>query len=85
MKPLLIDISPNFRFAQHGPYMVSPLFARALCVDDRDRIAAGVLKMIPSFGPVVVCVGTGLVAFLQFGTINMMLLVSGLSLLITSL
>ncbi|MGK2904724.1 MAG: AI-2E family transporter, partial [Desulfuromonadales bacterium] len=48
-------------------------------------IAAGVLKTIPYLGPVVVCVGTGLVAFLQFETINMMLLVSGLSLLITSL
>ncbi len=48
-------------------------------------IAAGVLKTIPYLGPVVVCAGTGLVAFLQFETINMMLLVSGLSLLITSL
>jgi len=48
-------------------------------------IVAGVLKLIPYLGPVVVCAGTALVAFLQFGTINMMLLVSGISLIITSL
>lgn len=48
-------------------------------------IAAGVLKTMPYLGSVVVCAGTALVAFLQFGTINMMLLVSGVSLLITSL
>jgi len=41
--------------------------------------------LIPYLGPVVVCAGTALVAFLQFGTINMMLLVSGISLIITSL
>jgi predicted PurR-regulated permease PerM len=48
-------------------------------------IAAGVLKTMPYLGPVVVCVGTALVAFLQFGTIDMVLLVSGTSLVITSL
>ena len=31
---------PNFRFSSDSPYMVSPLFARALCDHDRDRIAA---------------------------------------------
>lgn len=48
-------------------------------------IAAGVLKIIPYLGPVIVCAGTALVAFLQFGSINMVLLVSGTSLVITSL
>lgn len=48
-------------------------------------IAAGVLKTMPYLGPVVVCVGTALVAFLQFETIDMVLLVSGISILITSL
>lgn len=48
-------------------------------------IAAGVLNTIPYLGPVIVTGGTALVALLQFGTINMALLVSGISLLITSL
>lgn len=48
-------------------------------------IAAGVLKTMPYIGPAVVCAGTALVAFLQFGTIDMVLLVSGTSLIITSL
>ncbi len=48
-------------------------------------IAAGVLKTMPYLGPAVVCAGTALVAFLQFGTIDMVLLVSGTSLIITSL
>jgi predicted PurR-regulated permease PerM len=48
-------------------------------------IVAGVLNSIPYFGPVVVTGGTAVVAFLQFGTIEMALLVSGVSLVITSL
>lgn len=48
-------------------------------------IAAGVLKTMPYLGPLVVCAGTALVAFLQFGTTDMVLLVSGTSLVITSL
>lgn len=48
-------------------------------------IAAGALKTMPYLGPVVVCAGTALVAFLQFGTIDMVLLVSGSSLIITSI
>jgi len=48
-------------------------------------IAAGVLKTMPYLGPVVVCAGTALIAFLQFGTIDMVLLVSGTSLIITGL
>lgn len=48
-------------------------------------ITAGVLKTMPYIGPFIVSIGTALVAFLQFGTIDMVLLVSGTALLITSL
>ena len=48
-------------------------------------IAAGVFNTIPYLGPVVVTGGTALVALLQFGTIDMALLVGGVSLVITSL
>lgn len=48
-------------------------------------IAAGVLKIIPYLGPVIVSGGTLLIAFLQFGTFGMALFVSGIALLITSL
>ena len=48
-------------------------------------IVAGVMNSVPYFGPVVVTGGTAVVAFLQFGTIRMALVVSGVSLVITSL
>jgi predicted PurR-regulated permease PerM len=48
-------------------------------------IAAGVLNAVPYIGPVIVTGGTALFAFLQFGTIGMVLLVAGISLVITSL
>lgn len=48
-------------------------------------IAAGVFNSIPYLGPVVVTGGSALVALLQFGTFEMALLVSGVSLTITSL
>lgn len=48
-------------------------------------IAAGVFNTIPYLGPVIVGGGTSLVALFQFGTINMALLVGGISLVITSL
>jgi predicted PurR-regulated permease PerM len=48
-------------------------------------IAAGVLKIIPYLGPVIVSGATLLVAFLQFGTFGMAFFVSGVALLITSL
>ncbi len=48
-------------------------------------IAAGLFNTIPYLGPVVVTGGTALVALLQFGTIDMALLVGGISLAITSL
>jgi predicted PurR-regulated permease PerM len=48
-------------------------------------IAAAVFNTIPYLGPVIVTGGTSLVAMLQFGTLEMALLVGGSSLLITSL
>lgn len=48
-------------------------------------IAAGVFNTIPYVGPVIVTAGTSLVAFLQYGTFSMVLLVSGVALLITTL
>jgi predicted PurR-regulated permease PerM len=48
-------------------------------------VAAGAFNSIPYFGPVIVSVGTAIVAFLQFGTISMAASVAGLSLAITSL
>ena len=45
-------------------------------------IAAGVFNIIPYLGPVIFTCGTVLVAFLQFGTIGMALLVAGISLVI---
>ena len=47
--------------------------------------AAGAFNSIPYFGPVMVSVGTAIVAFLQFGTLTMAGYVAGLSLVITSL
>lgn len=48
-------------------------------------IVSGVLNMIPYLGPVIVTGGTGLVGFLQFGTVSMALVVAGISLVITTL
>ena len=45
-------------------------------------IAAGVLDLIPYVGSVVIAGGSALVSFLQFGTVEMALLVSSSSLLI---
>jgi predicted PurR-regulated permease PerM len=47
-------------------------------------IAAGVFNSIPYFGPFVVTAGTAVVAIMQFGSVRMAILVSGVSLLITS-
>jgi len=46
---------------------------------------AAVFNTIPYYGPVLVSAGTAIIAFLQFGTINMALLVSLVSLVITTL
>jgi predicted PurR-regulated permease PerM len=48
-------------------------------------IAAGVFNNIPYFGPMIVSVGTAIVAFLQFGTISMALYVAAIALVITTL
>lgn len=48
-------------------------------------IVAGVLKVIPYLGPVIVTAATLVIAFLQFGTFGMAFLVSGVALFITSI
>ena len=48
-------------------------------------IAAGVLDLVPYVGSVLIASGSALVSFLQFGTLEMALLVSGSSLLIHSI
>ena len=48
-------------------------------------IVAGVLHIVPYFGPVVVAVATGIAALMQFGSIGMAALVAGLSLVIAAL
>jgi predicted PurR-regulated permease PerM len=48
-------------------------------------IAAGVFNSVPYFGPVIVGSGTAVIAFLQFGSIEMAAFVSGLSIVITGL
>jgi predicted PurR-regulated permease PerM len=48
-------------------------------------LLAGVFNTIPYYGPLIVMVGLAMVAFLQFGTIDMMLAVAAVSLVITSL
>jgi predicted PurR-regulated permease PerM len=48
-------------------------------------VAAGAFNTIPYFGPVMVSVGTTIVAFLQFGTVSMAATVGGLTLAITSI
>jgi len=48
-------------------------------------LLAGVFNSIPYVGPVIVTGGTAVVAFLQFGSVHMTLLTSGVALVITSL
>jgi predicted PurR-regulated permease PerM len=48
-------------------------------------VAAGVLNTIPYFGPIIVTAGLAIVGFLQFGTIEMALVVASVALVITSL
>jgi predicted PurR-regulated permease PerM len=47
-------------------------------------IAAGVLNLVPYIGSIVITGAAGLVAFLQFGEVNMALAVAGASLLINT-
>jgi predicted PurR-regulated permease PerM len=44
-----------------------------------------VFNSIPYYGPLIVSGGLALVAFLQYGTVYMMLMFAGIALLITSL
>ncbi len=48
-------------------------------------LLAGIFNSIPYYGPLIVSGGLSLVAFLQFGTVSMMLAIAGISLVITSL
>jgi predicted PurR-regulated permease PerM len=48
-------------------------------------LLAGIFNSIPYYGPLIVSTGLAFVAFLQFGTLYMMMLFAGVSLLITSL
>lgn len=48
-------------------------------------VAAGCLHIIPYFGPIIIAGATGLIAFMQFGTLAKMFLVSGSSLLVAML
>jgi len=48
-------------------------------------VAAGVLDLIPYVGSVAIATGSALVSFLQFGTLEMALIISGTSLVIHSI
>jgi predicted PurR-regulated permease PerM len=47
--------------------------------------AAGIFDSVPYFGPVIVAASTSIIAFLQFGTVDMAMYVAGISLVITSI
>jgi predicted PurR-regulated permease PerM len=48
-------------------------------------VAAGLLHVIPYFGPLLIAVATGAAAFLQFHTLSMVLVVAGSSLVLATL
>ena len=48
-------------------------------------VLAGVLNVVPYFGPLIVTAGLAIVGFLQFGTIEMAALVAGVALAITTI
>lgn len=48
-------------------------------------IVAGVLNVVPYFGPVIVSIGIATVAFVQFGTLSMAAWVAGIAFAITSI
>jgi predicted PurR-regulated permease PerM len=48
-------------------------------------VSAGILNSIPYFGTIIVTVALALVAFLQFGTLEMVALVAGIALFVTSI
>jgi predicted PurR-regulated permease PerM len=47
-------------------------------------VLAGVLNVVPYFGPLIVTAGLAIVGFLQFGTFEMAALVAGVALVITT-
>ena len=47
-------------------------------------VVAGIMNSLPYVGPVVVAIGTGMVAFMQFDTMSMAMLVGGITAVITS-
>ena len=47
-------------------------------------VVAGVLNIVPYFGPLIVTAGLAIVGFLQFGTLEMAALVAGVALVITT-
>lgn len=48
-------------------------------------VFAGILNLIPYIGPIVITAGAALVGFLQFGTVEMAMLIGGVSLVINTL
>ncbi len=48
-------------------------------------VLAGVLNIVPYFGPLIVTAGLAIVGFLQFGTIQMAAMVAGVALAITTI
>lgn len=46
---------------------------------------AGIASAVPYLGPFLVLIGTGIAAFIQFGTVEMALVIAGVALLITSI
>ena len=48
-------------------------------------LLAGIFNSIPYYGPLIVSAGLSMVAFLQFGTAKMALVVAGVSMVVTSL
>jgi predicted PurR-regulated permease PerM len=48
-------------------------------------LVAGVLNIVPYFGPLFVAAGLGVVGYLQFGTVSVALGVAGISFLITTI
>jgi predicted PurR-regulated permease PerM len=47
-------------------------------------VLAGVLNVVPYFGPLIVTAGLAIVGFLQFGTLEMAAFVAGVALVITT-
>jgi len=48
-------------------------------------VLAGVLNIVPYFGPLIVTAGLAIIGFLQFGTLEMAALVAGVALAITTI